>query len=173
VFAFTASNDKATGMVPLLSVDAWERCSDTWNPRTLGMMLPVLLLITFTGVVCLFWPGSRRAERLARWLPLLQLGTVIALPLVLLGFYGADDGIMYHVLEGRPGRFIALAIVGNLGAVVAVLTIAAAITAWLRGWWGEGRRAVFRRVHFSLIAVAAAGILAFLAALNLVGWNLP
>jgi hypothetical protein len=92
---------------------------------------------------------------------------------VLLGFYAADDGIMYHVLEAQPGRFIGLAIAGNLGAIVAVLTIAAAVAAWLRGWWGEGRRALFRRVHFSLIAVAAAGILAFLAALNLVGWNLP
>lgn len=173
LFAFTASNGTATGMAPLLSVDAWERCSDTWNPRVAGMMLPGLLLIAFTGILCLFWPGSARAERLSRWLPLLQLGTVIALPLVLLGFYAADDGIMYHVLEAQPGRFIGLAITGNLAAIVAVLTIAAAITAWLRGWWGEGRRAVFRRVHFSLIAIAAAGILAFLASLNLIGWNLP
>ncbi|MBA4758726.1 serine hydrolase domain-containing protein [Sphingosinicella sp.] len=173
LFAFTARNGKATGMAPLLSVDAWERCSDSWNPRTLGMMLPVLLLTLFTGILCLFWPGSTRAERLARWLPLLQLGTVIALPLVLLGFYAADDGIMYHVLQAQPERFIGLAIAGNVGALVAVLTIAAAVAAWLRGWWGEGRRALFRRVHFSLIAIAAAGILAFLASLNLVGWNLP
>lgn len=173
LFAFTAENDRTTGMAPLLSVDAWERCSDTWNPLTAGMMLPVLLLVALTGIPCLFWPGSARAERLSRWLPLLQVGTLLALPLVLLGFYAPDDGIMYHVLEARPGRFVGLAIAGNLAALVAVLTIAAAIAAWLRGWWGDTRRAIFRRVHFSFIAVAAAGILVFLISLNLVGWNLP
>ncbi len=168
LFAFTA-----TGMAPLLSVDAWERCSETWNPRTMGMMLPAALLVMLTGLICLAWPASSRAERLARWLPMLQFVSILALPLVLLGFYAADDGIMYHVLEAKPGRFAGLAVAGNVAALIAILTMASAIMAWARGWWGTGRRAVFRRVHFSLVAVAAAGVLSFLLSLNLVGWNLP
>lgn len=173
LYAFTSDGARVTGMAPLLSVDAWERCGDTWNPLVAGMLLPVLLLVVLTGLLCLWWPGRTRTERLARWLPLLQFVSLVTLPFVLLGFYPANDGIMYHVLEARPGRFIGLAIAGNLAALVSAATIVAALAGWRAGWWGEGRRAVMRRVHYSIIAVAAAVIFAFLLSLNLVGWNLP
>jgi CubicO group peptidase (beta-lactamase class C family) len=173
LWAFNSAEGRGTSIVPLLSVDAWEKCSGWWNPAVTGMMLPLLLLLSITGVTALAWPAVGRYEKLSRLLPLLQFFSLLALPVALLGFYAQDDGIMYHVLEARPGRFAALAIFGNLAALIAITTIAAAIAGWRHNWWGEGRRAVFRRIHLSLLALGAAILLAIFLSLNLVGWSLP
>jgi hypothetical protein len=160
-------------VAPLLSVDAWTRCSANWNPVVIGALLPLLLLAMATGLWCLFWRGRGRYERLSRWLPLAQLAGLIAMPLILLAGYGEADGLMYRVLMGMPGRFLALAAVGDLTAAAALATLAAAVAAWRLGWWGEGAWGLVRRTWYSLIAIASAVLLAVLWTLNLIGAHLP
>lgn len=175
MFAFVTPDDQARprAMAPLLSVDAWEQCGAAWNPKVAGLLTPLVLLLSLSGLLCLFWPATGRLAKWARVLPLAQAVGLLALPFVLLGFYATDDGLMYHLLEGRIGRFVGMAVVGNLTALLAVGIVVATVLAWRGRWWGTGGRAVARRVHYSLIGVAALALLAVLASLNLIGVHLP
>jgi CubicO group peptidase (beta-lactamase class C family) len=171
--ALYAFSPGAKAVAPLLSVDAWTRCDPNWNPVVIGRLLPLLLLAMLAGVWCLFWRGEGRWERRARWLPVAQLGLLIAMPLILMAGYGEADGLMYRVLMGRPGRFVALAVAGDLAALAALATVVSALAAWRLGWWGEGARGAVRRAWFTLIAAASALLLAVLWSLNLIGAHLP
>jgi CubicO group peptidase (beta-lactamase class C family) len=165
--AFTREGGRTTAAVPQLSVDVWERCGELWNLKTIGLMLAVIALVLATGLWAPFWRGSPWAKA-ARWLPLLQLGLILAIPVGLLSGYAEGDGLMYHLLMGKPGRFVLLAALGNLLALAALLQVIAAVASWRAGWWG-----VVRRTQFSLIALASILLIAILGWLNLIGINLP
>ncbi|MFV3076930.1 serine hydrolase domain-containing protein [Niveispirillum fermenti] len=174
VYAFTIADGRAVALAPQLSVDSWERCGDVWNPATAGLGLPPALLLFLGGAWCLFWrTGRSRAERAARVMPVALLATMVALPFALLGFYGPDDGLMYHLLEGRPARFVTTILIANLAGMLALGIIAASVLAWRGDWWGQGRGGLVRRGFYSLIAVASLYLLAFLGTFNLLGVHLP
>lgn len=174
LYAFTIADGRAVALAPQLSVDSWERCGDAWNPATAGMGLPLVLLLFLSGIWCLFWrTGGGTPERLARILPVAALVSLLAMPAVFLGFYGEGDGLMYHLLEGKPGRFVTTILLGNLTGLLALSIIVASAVAWRRGWWGTGGWGVAHRVHYSLLALAALYLLVFLGSFNLIGMHLP
>lgn len=179
VYAFTlpagreGSEGRAQAVAPLLSVDQWLRTSSLANPATLA---PLLLLAAAGGLSALllpFWPAVTRGERLARWLPLLQWLLLLGVPLVLLAGYGEAEGIVHHLLPGVPGRFVVLLLLANLAVLVALATAVMAWWAWRQAAWGQGWRAVLRRVHYSLLALLGLTVAAIFVFFKLAGVHWP
>lgn len=173
LFAFSQSGAQAERVAPLLSVDVWTRASNVWNPRTVMQSMAILFLIGVTGIFAAFWPAGSRQSRVAKWLPLVFTGLVVALPLSLLAGYDEGDGLMYALLLGEPARFVMLVVFANAAAAVAVVMAVLAVYGWRGGYWGVGKRAIARRAHYTLLAVAALGFIPCLAFVNLLGVHLP
>jgi CubicO group peptidase (beta-lactamase class C family) len=173
LFAFSTRPGQPSTLAPQLSVDVWKRASAFWNPLAMGRSLPWIFLLTITGLACLAWPASDRIERVTRWLPPLLLGLLITVPLTLLSGYAEGDGLPYALLMARPARFIGLAVLGNLIALIAIAMLLATWHAWRTRQWGAGPRAFARRVHYSVLTAGALALLVVLAFFNLVGWHLP
>ena len=173
LYAFSREDGRVKAMTPLLSVDQWTRTSPWLNPATLAPVLLIVIVVGLTSWVPPFWPASNRLDRLTRHLPLLQWLLLLAVPLLLLAGYGDGDGIVYRLLPGAPARFIALLFVTNLGALVALATLTAAVHAWRSTAWGVGRRGLLRRLHYSVLALASGALLGCLAFFNLIGVRWP
>lgn len=173
LFAFSGSGARAERVAPLLSVDVWTRASDAWNPRTVMQTMMILFMAGLTSIFAAFWPVESRQSRVAKWLPLAFMGLIIALPLSLLAGYAEGDGLMYALLLGEPARFIMLVVFANAAAAVAVVMAVMAVHSWRYGYWGVGKRAMARRVHYTLLSAAALGFIPCLAFVNLLGVHLP
>jgi hypothetical protein len=66
-----------------------------------------------------------------------------------------------------------LLVLTNLGALVALATVIAAWRCWRSRTWGAGRRGLLRRLHYSLLAISASGLIVCLAFFNLIGVHWP
>src|SRR5262249_27851775 len=103
--------------------------------------------------------GPRRAVWLAAATGAWFLLTIAALGAVAL-IYGMT-------LLGHIPVALRLALVLPLGFVgLAIAMGVGAIVAWLRHYWSVGRR-----VHFTLVAIAAFGVALFFLRWNLLGWR--
>ncbi len=173
LFAFRKSGTQADLALPLLSVDAWQRTSDVWNPRVVLKAMVILFLVSLTGIIAVFWPGNTAVERKVKWLPVFIPVLFIGIPLFLLAGYAEGNGLMYALLLGESARFIGIVLVSNLMALVGVSMAIFTVLGWREGYWGEGRRGVARRVHYSLLAIVALCFIPCLAFVNLIGIHLP
>jgi hypothetical protein len=135
--------------------------------------MPVSLLLIFTGFIAAFWPAKRRGARYGRWL-------VVAAPVCLIGVvafmklgFAHNDSLELYIATGRIDRFVGIISIANLLALLAVLMICVSVMAWRCKYWGLGKRAMFRRIHFTLVTVAVVLLLPVLSYAHLLGLHLP
>lgn len=172
LYAFKLSNGKADYMTPLLSYDVWRK-TGFWNPRSAGQLLGVLFVVALLGLATPLWKADNRRETAAKWLPLLFLLCLILMPLVLLSGYPEGSNLGYPLLLGEPDRFVALILLANGAALIALVMVVLAVQGWRSGSWRAGRLALSKRFYYSALALSAALIIPCFWLFNLIGWHMP
>jgi CubicO group peptidase (beta-lactamase class C family) len=174
LWAFTAdSSGTVRHASPTFGIDPYVRASAIVNPRFAANVLAVCALLAFTGALAAFWPRGSGFGRIAKWLPPLVCIALVAFVLVLLAGYADGDGLATELLLGKRGRLLGAALLANLVGAVALTMLVATAMAWRQKYWGEGGRAVARRVHFALLTTAAIGLTCVFGFANLLGLQLP
>jgi CubicO group peptidase (beta-lactamase class C family) len=142
---------------------AWY-ATPTLNYLLLGTML--LLCISTLVSFCYHRKGRREDPTLARWSA--RLGAIVAL--VTLAFVAGlaavvsagGEEFIYGVPKGLAAMLVLPVLITIMTAALLVLVFAA----WKNRWWTP-----FRRVHASLFALAALGMVWFYVYWNLLGWQ--
>jgi CubicO group peptidase (beta-lactamase class C family) len=158
---------------PTFGIEPYLRASAYNNPQFASRVLLACVLFGLTGVLAAFWPAGAGFGRRGKWLPLLICSGLIAVVLVMLAGYPDGDGLSTALLLGQSTRLLGIVLLANLLAVVAAAMSVVTVLAWRNGYWGDGRRAVARRVHFTLLSAAAIGLAWVLGFANLLGLQLP
>jgi len=155
----------------------FSRRSGVANPANLLAPAPIFLLIIMTGLVAVFWPARHKPgnniERFSKWLPVAAPLCLAAMFFFLSFGFAPGDSLEIAIGTGRTGRFIGVIAAANLLAAIASAMLLVCFVSWPRGYWGEGKRAILRRIHFTLVTVAAVGMLPALAFANLLGFRIP
>lgn len=164
-----APTGKTLYMIDATGSSVSERIAAIESPRLWRRYAIVAGLLCLSAVLLVRKSASSVWSRIATWLPLGILSCLILQALVV--FIGFEPGrsLFFDLLAGRSQRFAALVALGDLMLIGVLATIAAAIAAWRFRFWGSGARGLAMRVHFSIIAVAAAGLVPILYSLNLIG----
>lgn len=118
----------------------------------------VSLLLLLSGAVRLRRPGGAARTAAAVSSGLTALACLAGVGLVV---YAVLD--LNRLQEWLLGGSAALSLPLGLAVPLAVVTAGFAVTAWVRGWWGP-----VRRVHYSLLPVAALAVVAVGAQYGLV-----
>jgi len=149
------------------------RVSGFSDPATVLRPLPVFVLILFTGLIAAFWASPTGVGKNSRWLAVAAPLCVLAMVGFLkLGFERGKD-LEYNVLAGMTGRFIGLITMANILAVLGLVMLIVCIKAWRENYWGTGKRAMGRRIHFTLVTISVLGLIPALFLANLLGVNMP
>jgi CubicO group peptidase (beta-lactamase class C family) len=172
-FAVDASGKPAYAS-PTFGIDPFVRATPYNNPQFALRVLLTCGLCGFTSVLAAFWPArEQRFGRVGKWLPLSISGALLAMALVILAGYPDGDGLATALLLGQSARLLGVILLANAIAVGALAMVAVTVLAWRYRYWGEGLRAVARRVHFTLLSAWAAGLVWVFGFANLLGLHLP
>ncbi len=172
-FAVDASGKPAYAS-PTFGIDPFVRATPYNNPQFALRVLLTCSLCGFTSVLAAFWPArEQRFGRVGKWLPLSISGALVAMALVILAGYPDGDGLATALLLGQSARLLGVILLANSIAVGALAMVAVTVLAWRYRYWGEGLRAVARRVHFTLLSAWAAGLVWVFGFANLLGLHLP
>ena len=144
----------------------------TWEePLVHGAVLAVSLLVFLSALVgwpaAATWrryrgragPASPSLARWSRWVAGTAAGSYVAF-VVAFGWLLVTNPLA--LFSGEPLTLQAVLVLPLIGAVATVASIGAAVLAWRDGYWSR-----WRRVHYSLIALAGVAV-----ALVLAYWNL-
>ncbi|NIB38449.1 serine hydrolase [Pseudomaricurvus alkylphenolicus] len=143
------------------------------NLSFLLAILPICIIVMFTGFLAAFWPARGFSAGGSRYLPVLAPLCLITMVAFLQFGFESGDSLDYVIATGRIERFVGLISVANLMAILAVLMLCACVLAWRSHYWGTGKRSVFRRIHFTLLTTALIALVPLLDFANLLGWKLP
>ncbi|WP_232700698.1 serine hydrolase domain-containing protein [Halobacterium wangiae] len=150
---------------------AYSRIARWEEPLFHATVLAVSLLVFLSALVG--WPTAavwRRAHgrsgppsaslaRWGRWVAGTAAGSYVGFVVVFGALLVTDPLVLF---AGDPFTFRVLLLVALLGAVASVASAGVAVLAWWNGYWGR-----WRRLHYSLIALAGVA-----TALVLAYWNL-
>ena len=174
IWAFTLDSAGAPRHVsPTFAIDSYRRVSNFDNPQFAMQVLMLCGVFSLTGALAAFWPAGRGLGRAGKWLPPAIAGALLAIVPVMLAGYPEGDGLGTALLLGEGTRLLSVVLLANLVAILGLAMAVATLLAWQRGYWGYGWRAVARRTHFTLLSVAAAGLIWVFAFANLLGLKLP
>jgi hypothetical protein len=173
VVAFARGPNGRAVLLPPDGESAFTRVGILDNPIVLFRMLVVCMVVAVSGLLVLRWKVDTAFERAGKYAAVGLALAAVAAGYVIYGGFAEGDGWRLYKLAGRVPRFIALGVLGNLGAVLSAVILVLAPVAWRGSPWGEGRYGRMRRVHFSLLGLAALGLIWVLWFANLIGWRLP
>ena len=166
--AFREENGKITGIFfePTAGTERapWHERVAFWYP-TLGIALALFATVLLGSFyrrreIALQTADERRAVRLSTVTALWLIATLVLCALVV-AIYQAS--ILQHV----PAPLKAVLVMPVVFVGLTLALVVTAIQAWRRGYWGVGRR-----IHYSLVALAAVAVSAFFAITNVLGWQL-
>ena len=142
---------------------AWY-ATPTVNYVLLGSML--FLCITTLVAFCYHRKGRREDPTLARWAA--RLGAIVAL--ATLAFVAGLAALLTagseEIVYGVPKTLAALLVLPVLITIMTAALLVLVGAAWKNRWW-----TTFRRVHASLFALAALGMVWFYVYWNILGWQ--
>jgi len=148
------------GITPLVRVETFD------NPDFYSKLFGIGLLVLLTGIVAVFW---RAGTRPVKYAAILTPVCIILVPVVLMLFYPEGDTPPAYLTRGDNGRFILSIVFANLAALGCVVLI----TGSIRSWVSPGGLGIIRRIHQSLLGLAAIAMLMVLYFSNYIGFNLP
>lgn len=141
--------------------DAFERTSVVDSPVTHMLVAAAALLFLLTGPVHLWRPGGAVRTTAAVLGSLTALACLAGTGLVVYALSDADRMVDW-LLGGSAALFVPYTLVVPL----ALATTGTAVRAWRESWWGP-----VRRVHYSLVPVAAFAVVAVAVRYHLI-WPL-
>jgi hypothetical protein len=162
-----------TAVMSSVPVYTYERLA-WWEAPAVNLALVAMCVIIFASVplvASIAWLVRRRRparpvvgglRRLVRWLALAMVTTDL---LFLVGLVVALGDPA--TLTGEVAGLRAVLVLPLLGTLLAGGVVAGAALAWWRGWWS-----LPARLHYTAVALAAAGFTWLLAAWNLLGVRL-
>ncbi len=143
------------------------------NPALAAMLILCVALVAMTGLLAFRWPAQSALARAGKWAMILSaLAGVAIVWSISFGFEAAQGvrDISDAIGIGSTPRLWVVLAAGNVLATSALVMLAVVVPAWSNRWWGgEGRRAVCRRLHFTLMTAITAVLLPFLANFHVVG----
>ncbi|MDT9598808.1 serine hydrolase domain-containing protein [Sphingosinicella rhizophila] len=169
------SRDRTSGeiyLVPRIAIDPFVKIGPYRNPAFHAAALPFILMTLLTGFLAMFWRTGRMASgSLARGAAIGAAVLVVGSVLTILGRWGGAT-IAGDFLMGDRSRFIILATFTTMQAICCALLVVTAARNARRLVGSEGRPPLAETSHLSLLALGGLGMLAFLWAFNLLGWQL-
>ena len=158
------------GSVPMMGLErlAWY---ETPLLHQLLLAMAVLLFLTSPIVVFGSWilhrrfrelPRLSRSERLARW-------SAVLVAVLSLGFVAGLVAIISNpggLIKGNADSLNVVLAIPVLIAILALLLLWFAVSAWRHRWWGA-----WGRVHYTAVAFAAVLFTVVMAYWNLLGWR--
>ena len=168
IFSFTRDESGAIDyLVPQIGFDVWVKSGTFDNPQTYASAWALLFLVCLTGVVSAFYP--RIAGRpWAKWLPMIVLTGLIAMPLIIMLGYGEGEVILDSLFFGDSYRFVAFTVMANIVAVSAVALAWHVVVAWRESFWSGRKLGGLLRVHYSILGLAALLFIPVFAFLHLI-----
>lgn len=146
LFAFMRDDaGRVTHLVHLQGLAPLERVSQAQAPQTRMAILDLAKFAGLLGLLAVFWPGSRRPDRVAKGLVIASAPLAWAFPVILVVGLG-ESGLGGYLLQGGDLRFLAVACIGALLVIGALAAASAALGVGARVWWW--------RVHARLCAAA-------------------
>ncbi|MCP4044885.1 MAG: beta-lactamase family protein [Gammaproteobacteria bacterium] len=151
------------GITPLVKVGNYE------NPGFYAQLFGIGLLVLLTGLVMLFWRVDSLPRRIVKYAAVLTPVFVILIPIVLMFGYPEGDTPPAYLARGDSGRFVLSIVFANLAALGCVSLIIGFVQCWV----SSGGLGIIRRIHLSLLGLAAMAMLMVLHFTNYIGVNLP
>jgi len=151
------------GITPLVKVGTFD------NPAFYSQLFGFGLLVLLTGLVALFWRAESPAIKTVKYAVILTPIFVILVPVVLMLVYPEGDTPAAYLSRGDSGRFVLSIVFANLAALGCAVLIIGSVRCWL----SPGGVGVIRRIHLSLLGLAAIAMLMTLSFSNYIGVNLP
>lgn len=164
---FTVEDGRAVAVyVDANPTSGYDRTSALASPGLHLVTVVVALLVLLSGTVHLRRPRGAVRITAAVSASLTALACLSAVGLLV---YAVSD--LNRLREWVLGDSTLLTLPLAVAVPLALATAGFAVTAWVRGWWGEGRWGRIRRVHYSLLPLAALAVIAVGAQYGLV-WML-
>jgi hypothetical protein len=151
------------GITPLVKVGTFD------NPAFYSQLFAFGLLILLTGLVAQFWRVQTSATRYVKYEDIFTPVFIILVPVVLMLGYPEGDTPAAYLSRGDSGRFVLSIVFANLAALGCVTLIFGSVRSWLSPD-GVG---LIRRIHLSLLGMAAIAMLMAFYFSNYIGVNLP
>jgi putative CocE/NonD family hydrolase len=155
-------------LVPQLGIDAWVKTGTLSNPQSYAAAWSILLLVSLTAVLALFYPRIS-GRPWAKWLPGLFLAGLIVQPLILVLGYAPGTTIIDDLFFGHGSRFVLLTVASMLVALLALILGWHVVLAWRESFWSDARFGIVLRLHYTVLGIAALLFIPVLAFLNLLG----
>lgn len=148
---FVVEGEGATGVYLALNpTNGYDRASFLAHPTVLLVLVAAALLVLVSGMVRVRRPRS--APEIAALVTgsLTGLACLVGVGLVVYALMDLD-----RMRDWIFGDSLALTLPLALAVPLAVVSLGFAVTAWVRGWWGP-----VRRVHYTLLPLAAFVVIA-------------
>ncbi len=168
-------NGNATAMTAGVPDQIWVRASPIFNPHAMLMGLALFGVLALTGALFFLWPQKKRFSNPGNYLGLLVTLAIVAIPCAMAVDFGRGDSLIKQMLIGDKTRFWIMVIAANAMIALAVLLLLRVIKEWnLPRSEAVSRWAlVGRKVHMSVVAVSALGLLVVFNFFNLLGMHIP
>lgn len=161
-------------VTPRIAIDPFVKVGLWDNPNTYANILMVSLPILLSGLAILFWKKAGTQQACIIKLAALSLPiTFIMVPVSLFLGYGESGSFLWHFLLGHYSHFIAAILFANLFLLFTITLAFFTLQSWRDHYWENGVRGTIKRIHLSLISLAAIAVLLFLWFYNFIGINLP
>lgn len=149
------------GLVPLERTPSW--AAPALRVQAFGGLQ---ILLTLLGLAALAWPRKGAVNRFGIAAALLPaLGLWVFWPV--LGVAPGPGGVAGVVIAGGPGRFQAMAMIGNVTLACGLFL---AWLAWHRWRAGDARPKAWVRWHGAVLALLVLAAAALLASMGATGW---
>ncbi|GAA1118569.1 serine hydrolase domain-containing protein [Nocardiopsis metallicus] len=153
---FTVEDGRAAAVyLDANPTNGYDRTSALAGPGLHLITVVVALLVLLTGTAHLRRPRGAAGVAAAVSASLTALACLVSVGLVV---YAVTD--MNRLQDWVFGDSVVLTMPLASAVPLALTTAGFAVTAWVRGWWGEGWWGRIRRVHYSLLPLAALAVIA-------------
>ncbi len=162
---------RGTRLFDWIADDTYTRVDGLGNPLTVRKLMWTLVIIAMTGllwVIPAIRTGSGATTGRIGWLAPALPVLVLAIAGALTVGFGESADLYTSIYQGDGRRLLACAVLANFIVIVALCLAAATVFAWRNSYWN-----LIRRIHFTLIALTALGLIPVLNFGNMVGFNMP
>jgi len=167
--AFTFDpNGKVLYLTPGLADQAWVPVGPLGNPHTMLDAMIVFGAVVVSGLLLFLWPAGTRLLRIADYFAATAAVAVLALPVLMLVGFAKGDSLLNEWDYDEMGRFWGMAIAANTVAVLGLALTGFAVFAWT-----QPASLIGRKLHLSLVAASALGLIFVFQFFNLIGFHIP